>query len=67
MNKPALPNETLKEPLLLKLPEAAALLAISPRKLWEMTNSGQIPHLRIGRAVRYSIEDLREWIKSQQV
>ena len=37
---------------LLKAPEAARLLAIGTRKLWELTNRGEIPHVRIGRAVR---------------
>ena len=32
--------------------EAARLLAISPRKLWEMRNRSEIAHVRIGRAVR---------------
>ena len=50
------------EPLLLRVPEAAKVLAISPRKLWELTNCGDIPCVRIGRAVRYDPRDLRDWI-----
>ena len=49
---------------LLKAAEAALILAISSRKLWSLTASGDIPHVRIGRAVRYSRLDLEEWIKS---
>ncbi|GIW96966.1 MAG: hypothetical protein KatS3mg111_0299 [Pirellulaceae bacterium] len=52
--------------LLLKPQEAAEALAISPRKLWEMTASGQIPAVRIGRAVRYDLADLRRWIDDQK-
>ena len=48
--------------LLMKAKEAAALLAISTRKLWEITNCGKIPHVRIGRSVRYDPDDLRAWI-----
>ena len=39
--------------LLLKPAEAAAALAISPRLLWSKTKRGEIPCVRIGKAVRY--------------
>ena len=42
--------------------EAATLLAIGSRKLWELTNCGEIPHVRIGRAIRYDVADLEQWI-----
>jgi hypothetical protein len=48
---PTASNPTLK--LLVKPSDAAEALSISPRKLWAMTNSGEIPCLRLGRAVRY--------------
>ena len=38
------------------------MLAVSPRKLWAMTASGEIPHLRIGRLVRYPVDGLESWI-----
>ena len=44
--------------------QAAEALAISPRKLWEMTKLNQIPHVRLGRCVRYSQVDLQRWIES---
>ncbi len=47
---------------LLKPDEAAGVLAISPRKLWELTASRVIPAVRIGRAVRYDPADLVAWI-----
>jgi len=42
--------------------QAARFLAISSRKLWSMTNAGDIPCVRFGRAVRYDPADLRQWI-----
>ena len=51
---------------LLKAPEAARLLASGTRKLWELTNRGEIPHVRIGRAVRYDGCDLEAWIEKQK-
>ena len=53
-------------PRLLKVDEAAKLLSISARKLWELTNCGEIPRVRIGRAVRYDPRALEAWIAKQK-
>lgn len=53
--------------LLVKPDKAAELLTISPRKLWELTNRGEVPCVRIGKSVRYLPEDLRAWIDSLRV
>ncbi len=55
-----------KVKLLLKPRDAAEALSISPRKLWAMTNCGEIPCVRFGRSVRYDPADLREWIDAQK-
>ena len=52
--------------LLLKPNEAAEMLAISPRLLWSITDSGELPCLRIGRLVRYDPTDLKVWINAQK-
>lgn len=46
--------------------EAAEMLAISPRSLWSLAASNQIPRCKVGRSVRYSIEDLREFVDQQR-
>ena len=53
--------------MLLKPGEAARALAISPRKLWDLTKRGQIPHVRIGRSVRYATADLQAWVETRKV
>lgn len=53
-------------PTLLRAREAAEMLAVSPRKLWELTNRGLVPCVRIGRAVRYDVRDLAAWIDEQK-
>ena len=53
--------------LLLMPKEAARLLGISPRKLWGLTASGEIPHVRIGRCLRYSVDDLEAFIEANKV
>ena len=52
------------QPLLIKPRDAARLLAISERKLWQLTNSRAIASVRIGRAVRYSYAELRAWTEA---
>jgi excisionase family DNA binding protein len=50
------------EPLLWNARQAARALGISERKLWDLTQRGEIPHLRIGRNVKYSRAALADWI-----
>jgi excisionase family DNA binding protein len=52
--------------LLLTPAQASQALAISLRKLWGMTASAEIPHIRIGRCVRYPLSDLQRWIDDQK-
>ncbi len=54
------------EPLLLTAPKAAKMLAISPRTLWTLTQQGVVPCVRLGRSVRYSVDDLREVISKNR-
>lgn len=49
--------------LLLKPEAAAAALGISPRLLWSLTKSGEIPAIHLGKAVRYSPKSLAAWIE----
>jgi excisionase family DNA binding protein len=51
-----------QETQLLKPAEAAAMLAISRRLLWSLSNRGDIPVVRIGRLVRYAVPALERWI-----
>jgi excisionase family DNA binding protein len=56
-------NQTSKDvKLLLTIQEAAEALGISQRKLWGMTDSREIPHVRLGRCLRYPVRELEQWI-----
>lgn len=51
--------------LLVDSKEAAKLLNVSARTLWSLYNSGSMPKpIRIGRAVRWSYDALRNWVDS---
>lgn len=62
---PTPPRAPAPEPLALRPREAAAALGISTRKLWELTNRGIVPHLKIGRCTVYPIGPLRDWLDEQ--
>ena len=49
--------------LLLNSIEACEALGISERKLWQLTHDRDVPHIRIGRSVRYPEAELRAWIE----
>lgn len=55
-------------PLLLTPKQAADALAISPRKLWGLTfeTTPPLPFVRVGRLVRYRIDDLQTWIDARR-
>ena len=51
--------------LLLTPRDAAKSLSICERRLYGLTKAGELPVVRIGRAVRYGVEDLKAWIEKQ--
>ena len=46
------------------LEQAARKLGISNRKLWELKNSGQIRHCRIGRRILFSVHCIEQFIEA---
>ena len=56
-------NDTVSTEVRLVRPkDAAAYLAISERKLWSLSKEGIIPLIRLGRATRYDLNDLNNFI-----
>ncbi|MCA8998864.1 MAG: helix-turn-helix domain-containing protein [Planctomycetaceae bacterium] len=55
--------------LALRPREAAKALGISPRLLWQLTNDGHIPCVRIGtgkrKTVLYPVNVLEDWLEEQ--
>lgn len=62
----SLKGEDWNEILLMTPAQLARAWEISSRKLWSLTASGEIPHIRIGRCVRYPVDDLQRWIDEQK-
>ncbi len=58
-------SEALVENLLLRPAEAGRLLAISRAKVYLMCAKGELPVVRVGKAVRISLAGLRAWVSRQ--
>jgi excisionase family DNA binding protein len=58
-------NQPPVQVLLLSPREAAKALSVCEKTLYTLTRRGEIPAVRFGRSVRYSLEDLRTWIQSR--
>jgi excisionase family DNA binding protein len=59
--------DTPELPTLLTMKDAALVLNVSARTLWTLTNTRQIPHLRLGRSVRFDPRDLSLWLDARKV
>jgi len=52
--------------MLINTKQAAKLLKVAPRTLWQMYATGKMPRpIRLGRAVRWSLDVLRKWIEDR--
>jgi len=50
------------ERLCVSLAEAATMLGLSQRKVYALTQTGELPCKRVGRRVLYSVEILRRFV-----
>jgi excisionase family DNA binding protein len=54
-----------EQTLLLKADEAAKLLSLGRSKVFLMVATGELPSVRVGRAVRIPRAELEEWVRRQ--
>lgn len=52
---------------ILTAPEAATYLKVRPSWLYEAARARRVPHLRIGRHLRFLRSDLDAWLREQRV
>jgi excisionase family DNA binding protein len=55
------------EAMAVSIAEAARLLKVSERTLWQLARDGKVPHKRVGKQYRFSPEVLRGWMGGGQV
>ncbi len=58
-------HTTLAEPLLDTV-AAARLLSVKPSWIYEAVRDGRLPHIKIGRHIRFLRSDLEEWVLTQR-
>jgi excisionase family DNA binding protein len=58
--------DTPRNDELLTLEEAAALLKVPKSWIYERTRRGAIPHLKLGKYLRFPLADLLRWIHTQR-
>jgi excisionase family DNA binding protein len=51
-------------PRLLRATEVAAVLGLGRSKVYDMMKRGQLPVVRIGKAIRVPADALERWIKN---
>ncbi len=68
-NRPKKSNDKLigivMEPIAVSIQNAAKLLGISDRTLYDMTNMEGFPAFKIGNRTLISVEGLREWVQER--
>lgn len=58
-------HNALAEPLL-DTPAAARLLSVRPSRIYEAVRAGRLPHLKIGRHIRFLRSDLEDWVLTRR-
>ena len=53
-------------PMLLRIPEVAAELRLGRSSVYQLIQAGELPVVRIGRAVRVSRADLEAWVDERR-
>ncbi len=59
-------QEGTPQRLLLRIPEAAETLGIGRTKIYELIATGELPTIRVGRAVRISVSTLQKWVETRE-
>jgi len=63
---PESPDQTLSPDALLTAEEVAALLQVTSSWVYAETRGHRIPHLRLGRYVRYRRSTLERWMEEME-
>jgi excisionase family DNA binding protein len=59
-------NEVSSQRLLLRVPEVAKALGLGRTKVYELIATGELPVIRLGRAVRVSVAALQKWVDERE-
>lgn len=51
---------------LLGIDELSQFLGVPKSWIYERTRKGEIPHIKLGRYLRFNTQEIREWLKKYQ-
>ena len=60
------PQAGAPQRFLLRIPEAAETLGIGRTNIYELIATGELPTIRVGRAVRFSDIVLQKWVEARE-
>jgi len=58
--------EHISQRLLLRIPEVMTMLGLGRTKIYQLIATGELPVVRVGRAVRISRVALDKWVEDRQ-
>lgn len=56
--------ELSPRPVLISVQETARIMGIGKDTVYALCNSGQLPHIRLGKRILVSVDGLKAWIAS---
>lgn len=59
-------NEVSSQRLLLRVSEVAKALGLGRTKVYELIAAGELPVIRLGRAVRVPVTALQRWVEERE-
>lgn len=62
---PTEPNETRTRPLLVSIRQATEMLSLSRSSIYLLIDSEQLTPIRIGRSVRFTVEELEQFVANR--
>lgn len=62
----SIPPTPQSDPLAVDVHEVARITSLSPRTIWKLTASGELPSLRVGRRVLYRVESVRTFLAQRE-
>ena len=59
-------SQALLEEPLLDAVAAAGLLSVKPSWIYEAVRDGRLPHIKVGRHIRFLRSDLEDWVLTRR-
>ncbi len=51
---------------LISITQLSAIISVKPKTIYDWTHKQQIPYVKMGRLLRFDLNDIERWIKSKK-